>query len=308
MEKIYDVIIVGSGPAGLSAAVYAMRAQLETLIIEKDPMSGGQILNTYEVDNYLGLPGINGFDLGMKMREHADKLGAQFISGEVEKIESSEKIKSVSLADGTKFETRTIIISTGASYSKLGLEGEKKLSGKGVSYCATCDGAFFRNKTVAVIGGGDTAVEDAIFLARGSKQVYLIHRRDSLRAVKILQEKLLSLPNVTVLWDSVVDEIIGEEQVEGITVRYLNSNTTSRLDLDGVFVAIGTKPNTQIVEGVVELTENKYINAGEDCITSVPGIFAIGDLRTKPLRQIITAASDGATAITSIEQYLSENF
>lgn len=308
MEKIYDVVIIGSGPAGLSAAVYAKRAQLETLVIEKDPMSGGQILNTYEVDNYLGLPGINGFDLGMKMKEHADKFDTEFMSGEVEKIDTSDSIKKVVLNNGTTYQTKTVIISTGASNSKLGLDGEKNLAGKGVSYCATCDGAFFRDKTVAVVGGGDTAVEDAIFLARGAKQVYLIHRRDKLRAAKILQEKLLSLPNVTVLWSSVIEEITGEDKVDGITVKYVNSNTTTHIDLDGVFIAVGTKPNTKLVDGIVDLSDDKYIVADEDCITSQEGIFAVGDVRTKPLRQIITAASDGALAVYSIEKYLSEKF
>lgn len=308
MEKIYDVVIIGSGPAGLSAAVYAKRAQLETLVIEKDPMSGGQILNTYEVDNYLGLPGINGFDLGMKMKEHADKFDTEFVSGEVEKVDTSDSIKKVIMNNGTTYQTKTVIISTGASNSKLGLEGEKNLSGKGVSYCATCDGAFFRDKTVAVVGGGDTAVEDAIFLARGSKQVYLIHRRDKLRAAKILQEKLLSLPNVTVLWSSVLEEITGEDKVDGITVKYVNSNTTTHIDLDGVFIAVGTKPNTKLVDGIVDLSDDKYIVADEDCITSQEGIFAVGDVRTKPLRQIITAASDGALAVYSIEKYLSEKY
>lgn len=308
MENIYDVIIIGSGPAGLSAAVYAKRAQMETLVIEKEAMSGGQIVYTYEVDNYLGIPGINGFDLGMKMREHVDKFGVSFITGEVEGIYAMDKIKTVILNDGKEYKTKTIVIATGARHGQLGVEGEERLSGMGVSYCATCDGAFFRGKTVAVIGGGDTAIEDAIFLARGSAKVYVVHRRNELRAAKSLQAKLFSLPNTEMVWDSVLEEIEGEDKAEAIRVRNVKTNEVSLIETDGVFIAVGTKPNSKLVEGIVEVDKGGHIVAGEDCVTSVKGIFAAGDVRTKILRQVITAAGDGATAITSVERYLSEEF
>ena len=209
---MHDLIIIGSGPAGLSAAVYGRRAGFSTLVIEKNPMSGGQVLNTYEVDNYLGLPGINGFDMGMKFREHAEKMQAEFMEADVLGVEDSEDCKLVKTAEGD-FEARAVIIASGASHSHLGVPGEEELSGMGVSYCATCDGAFFRGKTVAVIGGGDVAVEDAIFLARACEKVYLIHRRDSLRAAQSLQNTMLALPNVEVCWDSVVESINGDGQV-----------------------------------------------------------------------------------------------
>lgn len=307
MSEILDVVIIGSGPAGLSAAVYAMRAQLKTLVIEKNPMSGGQIINTYEVDNYLGLPGINGFDMGMKMREHAEKLNTPFITNEVVNVDIEDKIKVITCVDGTVIKTKTILIATGANNRKLGLKAETTLVGRGVSYCATCDGAFYRDKVVAVVGGGDVAVEDAIFLARGSKQVYVIHRRDSLRATKILQEELFALPNVTFVWDSAVEDILGEDHVEKIRVNNLKTNESNNIDVDGVFVAIGTNPVSEIFDGLVEMNDGKYIVADENCETSQKGIFAAGDIRTKQLRQVITAASDGANAITSIDRYLREN-
>lgn len=307
MNEIFDVVIIGSGPAGLSAAVYAMRAQLKTLVIEKNAMSGGQIINTYEVDNYLGLPGINGFEMGMKMREHAEKLNTPFITNEVVNVDIEDNIKKITCIDGTIIQAKSILIATGANNRKLGLKAETTLLGKGVSYCATCDGAFFRNKVVAVVGGGDVAVEDAIFLARGSKQVYLIHRRDSLRATKILQEELFALPNVTFVWDSAVEDILGEDHVEKIILKNIKTNEQSELDVDGVFVAIGTNPVSEVFDGLIDMNDGKYIIADENCETSQKGIYAAGDIRTKQLRQVITAASDGANAITSIDRYLREN-
>lgn len=327
---MYDLIIVGSGPAGLSAAVYAKRAGLNTLVLEKSPMSGGQVLNTYEVDNYLGLPGINGFDLGMKFREHANNLDVEFLEAKVLRLSPAETFepktspvetfaaelcgakKAGELITGIRlhvstdkgdFETRSVLIATGANYAKLGVPGEEEFAGMGVSYCATCDGAFFKNRTVAVVGGGDVAVEDAIFLARTSKKVYLIHRRDELRAAKILQESLNQLTNVEILWDMTVDEIQGKEQVERIQLRNVKSGEIKVLDADGVFIAVGIHPNTEAYADIVECDEKGYIIAGEDCVTAIPGIFAAGDVRTKPLRQIITAVSDGANAVTSIQNY-----
>lgn len=304
MEKRYDLVIIGSGPAGLSAAIYAQRAKLETVVIEKDMMSGGQVLTTYEVDNYAGLPGINGFDLGMKFREHADGLGAVFVTDQVQTIEVEEGIKKVICDDGT-YQAKTVLIATGATHRKLGVEGEEEFTGMGVSYCATCDGAFFKDKVTAVVGGGDVAIEDAIFLARMCKKVYLIHRRDQLRGAKSLQEKLLSLDNVEILWDTVVDAIKGGSEVEQIQINHHKTKKQESLAVDGVFIAVGITPNSQEFEGTVEM-KHGYIIAGENGETSVPGIYAVGDVRTKQLRQIVTAVSDGANAITSVERYLTE--
>lgn len=299
---MYDLIIIGSGPAGLSAAVYGKRAGFSTLVLEKNPMSGGQVLNTYEVDNYLGMPGINGFDMGMQFREHADRLGAEFEEADVTGIavEGSRRIVKTAKRD---YEARAIIIATGATHKKLGAEGEERLAGRGISYCATCDGAFFRGKTVAVIGGGDVAAEDAIFLARSCRKVYVVHRRDELRAAKILQEQLLALPNVEMVWNSTVNEILGEEQVSGISLHNKKEGTDTVLDVDGVFIAVGISPITEAFVDVVAADQGGYLIAGEDCATSVPGIFAAGDVRTKKLRQIVTAVADGANAVSSAQEY-----
>jgi len=303
---MYDLIIIGSGPAGLSAAVYGKRAGLELLVIEQSGMSGGQVLNTYEVDNYLGMQGINGFDMGMQFRAHADKLGVSFIEETVLKIESGEKVKTV-VTGKERFETKAVIIATGASHAKLGVAGENELSGMGVSYCATCDGAFFKNRTAAVIGGGDVAVEDAIFLARACKKVYLVHRRDELRAAKILQEKLKELSNVEILWNHIVTEIEGKDQVERMKLQNTKDHTETAKEIDGIFIAVGIRPNTINIEGMPAMDENGYIQAGEDGRTSINGIFAAGDVRTKRLRQIITAVADGANAVTSVQDYLLES-
>lgn len=299
----YDVIIIGSGPAGLSAAIYGMRARLQTLVIEKQPMSGGQILNTSEVDNYPGLPGIGGFEIGQKFREHADKMGAEFVTAEVLKIEDDKTYKKV-ITDKETYETRTVIFATGANHRKLEVPGEEELSGMGVSYCATCDGAFFRNRTVAVVGGGDVALEDALFLARTCEKVYLIHRRDAFRGAKVLCEAVEKQENIEIIWDTVVERINGTDQVESLSVFNKKKDERTTLAVSGVFIAVGIVPNTKEAEGVVELDAGGYIVAGEDTVSSVPGIYAAGDVRTKNLRQVITAASDGANAITSVENYL----
>ncbi len=300
---MYDLIIVGSGPAGLTAAIYATRARLSFVIIEQNFMSGGQVVDTYEVDNYPALPGISGMDLSMKMRDHAEHLGAEFVTAEVTKLELTEDIKKVYTEDEV-YEAKTVILATGASHRKLGIPGESELAGMGVSYCATCDGAFFRGADVAVIGGGDVAVEDAIFLARGCKKVYVVHRRDELRAAKVLQERLLSLPNVEMVWNALPKSIEGENQVGALQVTDKFTNEVRILQVDGVFVAVGIVPNSTLVEGQLALDAGGYIAAGEDCETSVPGVYAIGDVRTKKLRQIITACGDGANAITSVQDYL----
>lgn len=301
---MYDLIIIGSGPAGLSAAVYGKRAGLNLLIIEENPMSGGQVLNTYEVDNYLGMPGINGFDMGMKFKEHADAVGAEFKTAAVTSIRSEGTVKTVETADGTTYEAAALILATGAEHALLGVPGEEEYKGKGVSYCATCDGAFFKQKDVAVVGGGDVAVEDAVYLARMCRKVYLIHRRDSLRAAKGLQEKLMACDNVEVLWNRTVQSIYGSALVEGVKLTHVTEQTEEELPVEGVFIAVGMHPNTEAFRDAVSCDEHGYVIAGEDCVTKVPGVFAAGDLRTKQVRQIITAVADGACAVASAEKYL----
>ena len=303
---LYDVIIIGSGPAGLSAAIYAQRAKLATLVIEKAPMSGGQILNTYEVDNYPGIPGVGGFDLGSKFRAHADALGCSFVTAEVREIQEEEGKKKI-VTEKETYETKTLILATGATHRKLGVPGEEELMGMGVSYCATCDGAFFKGKTTAVIGGGDVALEDALFLARLCEKVYLVHRRDEFRGAKVLQERVIETENIEVVWDSVVEEIQGEDMVEKISIYNKKKEEKSELEVQGVFIAVGIQPNTEIYRNLVKMDEGGYIIAGEDGVTQTKGVFAAGDLRTKQLRQVITAASDGANAVTSVEKYLYEN-
>lgn len=304
MNKHYDVIIIGGGPAGMTAAIYAKRATLSTLVIEKQPFCGGQVINTYEVDNYPGFPGIDGFSLSEKFHEHATKLEAEFYTGEMAKLEDNGAEKKVIMANGDEFTAKAVILALGAVHRKAGVTGEEEFAGKGVSYCATCDGAFFRNRTAAVIGGGDVALEDAIFLARTCKKVYVIHRRDEFRGAKILQKKLMELDNVSILWDTVVDEIKGDDIVTSIDVKNVKTGEKKNIELDGVFVAIGTVPDTKVLEGVIDLDAGGYIIADEDGITSVPGIFAGGDCRTKKLRQIVTSASDGANCVFSLEHYL----
>lgn len=301
---MYDVIIIGAGPAGLSAAIYATRARLDTLVLEQAG-PGGQVLTTYEVDNYPGLPGISGYDLGMKMKEHAVHLGAQIVSEEVREIVWEENYKCVK-TDKAEYETKALIIASGAVHAKLGLEDEERLSGMGVSYCATCDGAFYRDGVTAVVGGGDVALEDAIFLARLCKKVYLIHRRHELRGARSLQETLLSLSNVEVLWDSVVTSIQGEDEVTGIAVENCLTGERTEYSVDGIFIAVGIRPVSQIFDGLIDLDKAGYIIAGEDTKTSRHGIFAAGDVRAKPLRQIVTAVADGANAVYGVQEYLRE--
>lgn len=300
---MYDVAIIGSGPAGLSASIYAKRAGLHAVTLEQNPMSGGQVLNTYEVDNYPGLPGINGFDLGMKFREHADKLGCEFREAVVEAVKENAQGFTL-VTDGGELQAKTVLAAMGATHAKLNIPGEEELSGMGVSYCATCDGAFFRGRVTAVIGGGDVAVEDAIFLARGCEKVYLIHRRDELRAAAVLQKELMALPNVEVIWDTVVEKISGVDQVDSLLIKNVKTGEQKALLVDGVFVAVGIIPSGELLQDLVDCDEKGYLIAGEDCATSRPGIFVAGDLRKKKLRQIVTAVSDGANAITSILDYL----
>lgn len=300
---MYDLIIIGSGPAGLSAAVYGVRAGLKLLVLEQNPMSGGQILNTYEVDNYLGLPGISGFDMGQTFRAHADKLGVEFAEARVKEIIDNGDVKIVRTRK-EDYEARTVILASGAKHAHLGVPGEEEFSGMGVSYCATCDGAFFKGKTVAVVGGGDVALEDAIYLARTCEKVYLIHRRDELRGAVTLQNELKSLPNVEILYSHTVQEIRGEDGVEELLLRSVKDQAESVLTVNGVFIAVGIHPNSELVQNLAECDESGYVIAGEDCATSCRGIYAAGDVRKKMLRQVITAVADGANAAVRAEEFL----
>lgn len=306
MKKLYDTVIIGSGPAGLSAAIYASRARLDAVVLEKMPVSGGQIVNTYEVDNYPGIPGIGGFELGEKLREHAEGAGAVFAECEVTGIEG-EPGNYVVQTDKETYQSRSVIVATGATHRQLGVPGEEELAGMGVSYCATCDGAFFKNRTVAVVGGGDVALEDAIFLARTCSKVYVIHRRNEFRGARVLQEKLMSLENVELIWDTVVEKIEGEDMVEALCLKNVKTEEKRELAVQGVFIAVGIIPNTEGVANVAKCDESGYFVAGEDCRTSTRGIYAAGDVRTKALRQIITAAADGAVAVTSLQEDLLQN-
>lgn len=299
-----DLIIIGAGPGGLSASVYAKRAGLDALTLEAQPISGGQVLNTYSVDNYLGFSGIGGFELGNKFREHADDLGCPIEEAEVKDIRKTENGFEV-ISRKETYEAKAVVLALGAEHSKLHIPGEEELAGMGVSYCATCDGAFFKGRSVAVVGGGDVAVEDAIYLARTCSKVYLIHRRGELRAARMLQEQLLGLQNVEVLWDTVVDEILGEDQVEALSITNIKDKISSKLPVDGIFIAVGMNPQNDLLKCLgVDMDEKGFAKADDDCVTSVPGIFAVGDIRTKRVRQIVTAVSDGANGIYSVETYL----
>ncbi|MGN0505256.1 MAG: thioredoxin-disulfide reductase [Lachnospiraceae bacterium] len=301
---MYDLIIVGAGPAGLAAAIYAARAELNFLVLEREMISGGQIINTYEVDNYPGMFHLGGFDLAMKFREHADALGVCFETGCVVRVEEFPGGKRLVCEDGTSYETKTVILAGGAKHRTLGVPGEKELTGMGVSYCATCDGAFFKNKEVAVVGGGDVAVEDALFLARACKKVYVIHRRDSFRAAKTLVSKLTAAENIEILYDCVVEEIKGNGKVEAAAVKNVKTEELREVPVDGIFIAVGMLPETEAFAGVVDTDASGYIIADETGKTSDSAIFAAGDIRTKQLRQVVTAAADGANAITSVERFL----
>lgn len=301
---MYDLAIIGGGPAGLCAAVYAKRAMLKTIVIEKALMSGGQVINTFEVDNYLGFPNINGFDLSLKFKEHAENLGVEFINSDVIDIKNNDINKEIILKNGDPIKTKTIIIASGSKHRKLNIKGEEEFASKGVSYCATCDGAFYKNKTAAVIGGGNTALEDAIFLSNGCKKVILIHRRNEFRGDKVLRDKVLSLDNIEILFDTGVIEIKGENKVNSIIIKNLKSNEEQTVQVDGVFAAIGMEPTSEIYKNIVETDEYGYIKADETGQTSAKGIFAAGDIRTKMLRQIITAASDGANCVYSVQKFL----
>lgn len=303
---MYDTIIIGSGPAGMSAAIYAKRAQLKSIVVEKNYMGTGQIVESERVDNYLGLYGESGFDLGAKFREHAVSLGVEFYDGEAVKIISENGAYKILFEDDSTLETKTVIYALGANPRKLGIKGESEFAGRGVSYCAVCDGAFYKDKTVAVVGGGDTALQDAAILSKVAKTVYIVHRRDEFRANRALQEKVKNTENIKLVMNSVPTEIVGDNKVTAL--KLLHNEQEEILAVDGVFAAIGTTPNSELLSGIAELDENNYVVAGEDGVTTAKGVFVAGDVRTKPLRQVVTAVSDGANCVESVEKYLARNY
>ncbi|MGN0649465.1 MAG: NAD(P)/FAD-dependent oxidoreductase [Oscillospiraceae bacterium] len=298
---MYDVAIIGSGPAGLTAAIYAKRALLRAVIIEKEYLGTGQISVTERVENYPGLYGISGYELGKKFREQAETLGAEFLEGVVTAL-TRDGCWKITLEDGSVIESKTVIYAAGTSYRRLGVKGDDK---QRISYCAVCDGALYKDKTVAVIGGGDTALGDALYLSNIAKTVYLVHRRAEFRANKSLQKKVREKQNIQLVLEAVLNEVTGGDKADGII--YTQGGDRKKLAADGIFCAIGSAPNTALLNGVCELDASRYIIAGEDGVTSAEGLFAAGDVRTTPLRQVITAAADGANAATSAERYLTEN-
>lgn len=305
----YDVVIIGGGPAGLTAGLYTSRARLKSLLIEKG-LPGGLVTTTEWVENYPGFEeGIMGVELAQKMEKQAVRFGLEIIQGTVNGIVLNNNIKKIILEDNQQYEAKGIILATGAHPRPLRIEGEDQFRGRGVSYCATCDGAFYREKRIAVVGGGDSAVQEAIFLTKFAEIVYVIHRRDELRAEKILQERAFSNPKIKFVWNSVADKIDGDDAgVNVLHVKDIKTGEKSALDVQGVFIYIGYNPNTEFLKGLVALNENNYIITDENMSASVPGIFAAGDVRNKPLKQIATAVGDGATAAMAAEKYIEENF
>lgn len=301
---VYDCIIIGGGPAGMAAQIYAGRAEIKTLRIEKG-FPGGQVLNTYEVDNYPGLPMLDGMSLAGKMAEHSQKYGVQEVMDEVLRIEDADQAVKKVVTSNQTYETRTIVVATGCRHRVLGAPGEKELSGHGVSYCATCDGGFFRQKDVLVVGGGDVAVEDAIYLTHMCRKVYLAHRRDKLRAAGILARSARENDKLEILWNTEVEEIKGSPAVESVVLKNNQTEELTELAVDGVFIAVGMDPNTELLQDIAEM-QHGFVVCDEYMQTSTAGIFAAGDLRVKPLRQIVTAVSDGAVAITGVSKYLAE--
>ena len=303
INNIYDVVIIGGGPGGYTAALYAARANLSTLVIEKFA-PGGQMATTDIVENYPGfVEGINGFELGMQMKKGAERFGVKTKLAEVKSVDLTSNPKVIKTAKDT-FEAKAVILALGASPRELGLPNERNLRGRGVSYCATCDGMFYRDKTVVIVGGGNTAVADAIFLAKICKKVYLVHRRDELRASKTYMEALENTQNIEFVWSSEVTEIIADQMVTGVKVKSRKDESVRDISCDGVFVAIGNVPNTDLIKGQVELDDAGYVPADETTRTNIPGVFAVGDMRQKPLRQIVTAVSDGAVAAKYAEEYI----
>ena len=304
MAKIYDMLIIGGGPGGYTAALYAARAGLSVLVLEK-LSAGGQMALTSQIDNYPGFPeGIDGFELGERMQQQAERFGAETEYAQVDAVDLKADPKVVDSSEG-RFLAKTVVIATGANARKLGLDKEDALVGRGVAYCAACDGMAFKGKAVAVVGGGDSAVADALLLSRVAKHVTLIHRRDALRATKIYHESLKNTPNITLCMNARVTELLADKKLFGIRVQDIPSGESRDLDVDGLFISVGRDPNTALFADQLAL-ENGYIKAGEDTKTNIPGVYAVGDVRTKLLRQVVTAVADGAMAVHSAESYLAE--
>ena len=306
VNHIYDTVIIGGGPAGYTAALYAARAGLDAVLLEKYS-AGGQMALTHQIDNYPGFEeGIDGFSLADKMKTQAERFGAKTQNAEVFGADLNANPKIIETSDGTVY-GKTVVIATGANPRELGLSEESELVGRGVSYCAVCDGMFYRGKTVVVVGGGDTAAADALLLSRVAKKVIIVHRRDTLRATKIYHEPLMKAENVEFRWNHVVTELLHEAKISGVRVRDVQSGAESEIECDGVCVSVGRKPATEFLAGQLELDKGGYIVAGEDTKTAIPGVYAVGDVRTKLLRQVVTAVADGAVAIHAAEEYLAEN-
>ena len=305
MNHIYDILIVGGGPAGYTSALYAARAGLDAVVLEK-LAPGGQMALSHQIDNYPGfVEGIDGFSLAQQMQQGAERFGAQTVMTEVHSLDLTGDIKTAHTSDGD-YLGRTVILATGANPRPLGVPQERELVGRGVSYCAACDGMFFRNRTVVVVGGGNSAAADAKLLSRVAKQVIIIHRRDTMRAEQIDQQALKEADNVQFLWNSVVTELLHEDRITGVRVRNVESGQETVVPCDGVFVSIGRKPATELLSGQITLDQDGYIDAGESLETNVPGVYAVGDVRRKDLRQVVTAVSDGAAAVHQIEAYLTK--
>lgn len=305
-RHVYDMVIIGGGPAGYTAALYAARAGLNAVVLEK-LSPGGQMALTSELDNYPGFPdGVDGFALAEQMQQQAERFGSKAEYALAEEVDLHADPKRLKTSEGT-FYAKTVVIATGANPKELGLPGEKDLVGRGVAYCASCDGAFYKGKTVAVVGGGNSAVADALLLSRVAEKVILIHRRDSLRATKIYHQALLSAPNVEVRWNSQVIELLHGERLTGLRLKDVTSSEESQLSCHGVFISVGRTPATQLVEGQLDLDESGYIPADETTQTAIPGVYAVGDVRTKQLRQVVTAVADGAYAVHMAEEYLAEH-
>lgn len=302
-ERVYDMIVIGGGPGGYTAALYAARAGLDTLVLER-LSAGGQMTLTGQIDNYPGFEeGIDGFSLAEQMQRQAERFGAQTRYVEAQRVELRGEVKRVDTEEGS-FSGKTVVIATGAGPRELGVPEESELVGRGVAYCAACDGMFYRGKTVAVVGGGNSAAEDALLLSRIAKRVILIHRRDTLRAERVYREKLEQTENVELCLNSTVTRLLHEDRLTGLRVRDVNSGAERELACDGLFVSVGRKPATQLVSGQLALDGGGYIPADESTKTEIPGVFAVGDVRSKPLRQIITATADGATAVYAAQEYL----
>lgn len=306
MQHIYDIIILGGGPAGYTAALYASRAGLDTIVLEK-MTAGGQMTLTGDIDNYPGFDeGIDGFTLGMKMKKGAERFGAKTLFAEVKAVDFSDKIKKV-VTNKEEIFSKAVIIATGANPRELGIDSEQDLIGRGIHYCAHCDGRFYKDRTVIVVGGGNSAAADALYLSRLVKKVYLVHRRDTLRATKIYHEPLMNAENVEFLWNSTIDDFIVDGRVTGAKIKNVNSGEITDLACDGIFISIGRKPATEFLGNAVELDHNGYIVADETTRTNIDGVYAVGDVRTKVLRQVVTAVADGAVAVHYAEEYLAEN-